>query len=386
VVSHTRVAIAAACVLMLAACSGTDAPSDERRTPQSSPSGTEAAPQAGLRLTTPRAVHRATRLADGSVILTGGCTEPGCGGADEARVADIYDPGTERFTPGSPMLSPRVSGSATLLEDGRLLLVGGYPGEGQAPSAQAELFDPATGTFTSVGSLAVPRADHTATLLQDGTVIVAGGFDGQGAALASTELFDPMDMKFSPGPQLSWPRAAQVAVAVGRRVVLIGGTADTHGLADTDVLQDGRWSPGPRLRTPRVKMGAAWAGAERVLVVGGSTGIEGRTRLSSTELVDLASGRVSVGPELATGEYKLDGAVVRLRDGRVAIAGGPAVELYDPRTNRLTLVPEPGLAVTSFGTATPVADDELLVVGGYDESIVPSSRALLVHLPPRRVV
>ena len=242
---HTGVAIAAACVLMLAACSGTDAPADERRTPQSSPAGTEAAPQTGLRLTTPRAVHRATRLADGSVILTGGCTEPGCGGADEARAPDVFDPTTGRFTPGSPMLSPRVSGTATLLEDGRLLLVGGYPGEGEAPTASAELYDPATGTFTSVGSLAVARADHTATLLRDGTVIVAGGYDDRGTALDSTELFDPTDLTFSPGPQLSSPRAAQVAVAVGRQVVLIGGTAETDGLAETDVLQDGRWSPGP---------------------------------------------------------------------------------------------------------------------------------------------
>ena len=164
---------------------------------------------------------------------------------------------------------------------------------------------------------------------------------------------------------------------------MIGGTAETDGLAETDVLQDGLWSPGPRLRTPRVKMGAAWAGAERVLVVGGSTNIQDSTRLSSTEVVDLASGRVSAGPELATGEYKLDGAVVRLRDGRLAIAGGPAVELYDPRTNRLSLLPEPRLDVMSFGTATPVAADELLVVGGYDESIVPSPRAVLVHVPPR---
>jgi hypothetical protein len=383
-VPKTRVAIAAACVLMQAACSGTDAPADERRTSSSSPAGTEAASPVGLRLTRPRAVHRATRLGDGSVILTGGCTEPGCGGAGEARVADLYDPVTGRFTPGAPMLSPRVSGTATLLEDGRLLLVGGYPGEGEAPTASAELYDPATGSFTGVGSLAVARADHTATRLRDGTVIVAGGFDDQGAALRSTELFDPTDMRFSPGPQLSSPRAAQVAVTVGSRVVLIGGTAETDGLAETDVLQAGEWAPGPPLRTARVKMGAAWAGAERVLVVGGSTNIEGRTRLASTELVDLATGHVSAGPELATGEYKLDGAVVRLRDGRVAIAGGPAVELYDPRTNRLTLLPGPALDVTSFGTATPVAADELLVVGGYDESIVPSPRAVLVHVPLRR--
>ena len=198
--SRTRAAIAAACVLIVAACSGTDPPAADRRTPESSPAGTEVAPRAGLRLTTPRAVHRATRLGDGSVILTGGCTEPGCGGADEARVADVYDPTAGRFTPSSRMLSSRVSGTATLLKDGRLLLVGGYPGEGEAPTARAEVFDPATGNFASVGSLGVARADHTATLLRDGTVIVAGGFDDRGTALASTELFDPTNLTFSPGP------------------------------------------------------------------------------------------------------------------------------------------------------------------------------------------
>ena len=186
----TRVAIAVACMVMLAACSGTDAPAEERRTPESSPAGTGAAPPAGLRLTKPRAVHRATRLGDGSVILTGGCTEPGCGGADEARVADVYDPATGRFAPASPMLSPRVSGTATLLVDGRLLLVGGYPGEGEAPTARAELYDPATGDFTSVGSLAVARADHTATLLRDGTVIVAGG-STTGQSARDHGVFDP---------------------------------------------------------------------------------------------------------------------------------------------------------------------------------------------------
>src|SRR4029077_8919621 len=49
----------------------------------------------------------------------------------------------------------------------------------------------APGTFVSTGSLAIPRAGHTATLLQNGQVLVAGGYAPQ-APLNSAELYDPL--------------------------------------------------------------------------------------------------------------------------------------------------------------------------------------------------
>ena len=127
-------------------------------------------------------------------------------------------------------------------------------------------------------------------------MIVAGGYDDRGTALDSTELFHSTDLTF-------YRTAAELAACGtgGRRRRPASGLDRRNGrhrrTGRDRRTEDGRWSPGPGLRTPRVKMGAAWVGAERVLVVGGSTNIEGRTRLASTELVDLASGRVSVGPD-----------------------------------------------------------------------------------------
>jgi hypothetical protein len=54
--------------------------------------------------------------------------------------------------------------------------------------ASAELHNPATGTFSLAGSLNTGRDYHTATLLNNGMVLIAGGV-GSSAALASAELY-----------------------------------------------------------------------------------------------------------------------------------------------------------------------------------------------------
>src|SRR5437763_17023031 len=63
--------------------------------------------------------------------------------------------------------------TATLLPDGRVLVVGGE--QAHTPLASAELYDPATGTWSATGSLNTARDSHTATLLPSGKVLVAGG-------------------------------------------------------------------------------------------------------------------------------------------------------------------------------------------------------------------
>jgi hypothetical protein len=63
-----------------------------------------------------------------------------------------------------------------------------------------ELYDPATGTWSLTGRLIGSRDFHTATLLQNGKVLVAGGVDGYldgcdavlwDGILRSSELYDP---------------------------------------------------------------------------------------------------------------------------------------------------------------------------------------------------
>jgi hypothetical protein len=227
------------------------------------------------------------------------------------------------------------------------------------------------------------RAGHTATLLKDGRVLIAGGFDAGGRALRTTEYFDPVANTLSAGPELTTARAAHVAARMGDRVVAVGGTSMDRALSSTDVFSHGTWQPGPTLMVGRVKHAALGLKGGELFVVGGSPTVEGRVLLDSTELVDLDSGRASAGPRLSEGEYKLDGAVAALPDGRVVIAGGHRIDVYDPTNRSMTVLGDPTLPRLSFRTVSVLDAHTVLLAGGYDASIVPTDQTVVVAIPSR---
>lgn len=93
-------------------------------------------------------------------------------------------------------VTPRAFHTATLLNDGTILLIGGIGSAGNT-LASAEVFNPATGTITVVGNMTTARSGHTATLTADGRVWIIGGIDGAGLTTALIEVFDPATGTFS---------------------------------------------------------------------------------------------------------------------------------------------------------------------------------------------
>ncbi len=84
---------------------------------------------------------------------------------------------------------PRAEATATVLDDGSILVAGGVDGTG-APRGDAEVYNPIT-RATALYSMVVARRGHTATLLADGRVLIDGGLDGAGQPLDRPELFAP---------------------------------------------------------------------------------------------------------------------------------------------------------------------------------------------------
>lgn len=174
-------------------------------------------------MTVPRGDARATLLTSGDVLITGGADHDSPGGVS---AADIFRAATRQFEAIAPMHFARVAHTATLLEDGRVLIVGG---RGEKVNASAEIFDPKTSRFTETGGLITARYKHTAGLLPDGRVLIAGGSDERDwqGNLNSAEIFDPKTGKFSATSPLNESRfklPEQAAQLSSGELLVAGGS------------------------------------------------------------------------------------------------------------------------------------------------------------------
>ena len=367
---------ATAALVPLAGCTG---PAVE---PDPAPSPPPPGPD-GPTMRIARATHTATLLADGRVLVAGGCALNGCGGARLAAQAELYDPARGHFVPGPVMTTPRLGHTATALADGRVLIVGGWPEEDRAPLRTAELFDPARGAFAAADTMTVRRGGHTATRLRDGQVLVAGGIDG-GRALSTVELFDPATGRFRSAEPMPGPRATHGATLLDDgRVLVVGGQAGVghgRGLLATAAIYDpttDSWRAVPgRLAAPTYKLAVATVPGG-ALVIGGQTADEEAARLASTAVFDPATGRFRPGAAMSEPRYKISDAVVRLPGGRLAVAGGFGVEVY--ASGRFTRAAS-GRVERQFPAAVELSDGKVLVTGGYDNSTRVTATTLLTEV------
>ena len=117
--------------------------------------------------------HQATTLRDGTVLVTGGSDDFSC---EPFADAELYDPESNTFRSVGTMMEGRVIHTATLLNDGTVLIAGGGDGWcGSSTLDNAEIYVPTTHAFVSAGRMTQSRSAHTATLLNDGSVLLVGG-------------------------------------------------------------------------------------------------------------------------------------------------------------------------------------------------------------------
>ena len=273
--------------------------------------------------------HTATLLADGTVLAIGGA-----GMIDDAIVVlasmERYDPAADGWQAAPPMSAARIGHTTTLLDDGSVLVVGGD----QTPairedtfvvSASAERFDPAYNQWIAQPGSAGARSDHTATLLPDGRVLVVGGVGAGLTAASAAEVYDPVAKQWRPTAAMHALRAHHTATLLPDGRVLVAGGLDpaseSFTVLDSAELFDpatDTWTLAAAMPSPRQFHGAVLLPTGEVVLIGGET--TGGAMASDAALYDPRTDhwRASPGGD--------DGRVLHtatlLLDGRVLVTGG----------------------------------------------------------------
>ncbi|WP_395842761.1 kelch repeat-containing protein [Archangium violaceum] len=308
-------------------------------------------------LADPRAGHTATLLEDGRVLLVGGFQVDARGENATLASAELFDPvtGTLEQVPG--LGSPRAFHTATRLPGGKVLLAGGEVKsvEGTLPVGNARVLDVAQGTSTEV-ALKAARSHHGAAVDAGGRVLLVGGVGAGGAVVSEAEGYDTSSGQvFSVSTPVPRVGMGVMPVQNGQRIAVVGGSDGTE--LRPEVLffsyEGGSFVPvgeGARLREPRRDATlVSFGGPERLLYVGGHDSPD-----ASGSLEDVLGVRF-----LPTSEVVSPGSASQVTAGPQVFARSDlcAVALPDGRVMTLG-----GLQSTASG---PVSDAhvELLVPG-----------------------
>ena len=329
----------------------------------------------------------ATVLPNGQVVVIGGeLGRAGTGTSTTTPTAEMYDATSNSWRTLAPAASSRSQHTATLLPDGRVLVVGGLAVATDGAPAQAvsssEIYNPQTNTWSPTGSLSLARNGHTATLLPDGRVLIVGGASlassGTAAPTASVELYDPVTNSWSATGSLASGRQGHTATLLpDGKVLVVGGQTDlsrggnltfvSAGLAalvpssSAEIFdpQAKAWKPIASLSSERSGHTTTLLPSGQVFVVGG-VGKVGDAPLATSERYDPAADRwVSAAAPTARAQH----TATLLPDGSVLIVGGKGAgggalattERYVPLATPLataTATPQPGASASPIATPT----------------------------------
>ncbi len=286
--------------------------------------------------------------------------------------------------------------TATLLEDGRVLVTGGQTaGSGTWPPPRppptgvvsAEIYDPSTGRWSPTAPMTEPRRWHGAVLLEDGGVLVSGGLTDEyetsasnaevtwEGSFASSEVYDPSTETWSLAGDMPDETVLLTARQINRPAILLdmlenGMVMAVGGLGPSAAIYDassGAWTPAGEATSgeyrTRQEHTSVLLGDGKVLYIGGWD----RGPSDSINLFDTLTGSSSPTGSMNKGRWLPTAAA--LGDRRVLVTGGgnngnlASAEIYDPSSGTWSSAGEMAKGRMNH-TMTLLSDGRVLVTGG----------------------
>jgi hypothetical protein len=336
-------------------------------------------------LNTPRSAPGGAGLANGNVLVAGGWNNTD----NTLASAEIYDPTSGTFAKTGTMGGEHLwSGWAQpwpVLSSGKVLAAGGLSASG-ALLGSAELYDPAAAMFTGTGGLGTPVVSYGEVKLQDGSVLIVGGYSTVTGAppapsfmyTAGTNVaqrYDPTSGMFSGAGTLAEARlfGCNVVLPSGE-VLAIGGWQGVPTTFESNIEQYDpvmiQWT------TVGTLANGVTCDANAFNLPGG------KVLLDTSQILDpdgLTTAATSNAPSLSNASF------VQLANGDVLAFGGKvsgslstAAEVYRNATGQWTAVGSMHQA-RQGSRGFLMTSGDVLVVGGADENSNALTSAEIYH-------
>lgn len=275
----------------------------------------------------------------------------------------------------------RVGASAVDIGGGRILVSGGYSGDGNSlyrSTMEIQTRDKCTALPVR---MTIGRAKHTSTLLPDGRVLIAGGYSD------TLEIFDPQKNESVAVPSRLQARRAghSATVIAGGKVVFVGGHSEvielglppSSALANVEVFDSstGGLVSWGNLYVPRLDHSVTTLADGRILILGG---YQERAMVNVAEIINPQFGTIEMlDRALLTG--RSGHSATLLNDGRVLIAGGyewrnfeskdvigglASLEIFDPEKEEFLPVKDSLGTARGHMAAIPLPDGRVMFAGG----------------------
>lgn len=345
-------------------------------------------------LSVARFSHTATLLSDGSVLVVGGEQDTRIEKGKEPVISSV-----ERYNPSSnsavaevtqlPDLHyARARHTATLLPDGRVVVVGGMD-QDHKPMSSVEIWDPKSQAWSDGPVLKVARYNHAATLLNDGSLMILGGIDQDGKTTSAVEILRAPGNEWAAAAPLLMSLRSQAAATLGNGDVLVVGTAfDEYLNTITRTMlwqhDEQQWKPAGILKPDM--LGDVHADTRYLIkpLSDGSALIFDQSLIF--RWVPYAN---NDGEYVPTYDRRAFSTVI-LNDGRILVAGGrmadgvasDLAEIYDPSSNRFYLtgrMNQPrmtGMPFHSSLSSVVTNDGRVVIAGGWVKSIYGKREAI----------
>ncbi|RKH20762.1 kelch-like protein [Corallococcus sp. CA047B] len=329
---------------------------------------------------TRRTGHTATELQDGRVLVVGGSSTGNNPGDSPTNTTELYTASANSWHPGPNLGTARVGHTATLLENGNVLVVGGRGPAGEALSS-AEIYNVDANQWTPATPIPLgARANHAAILLPSRKVLVAGGGNSELDGLDTAAIYDPNDDSWTNAGNMKVERNVLTLTLLDGGVVLAIGGFNRYGAETTAEVYDAKqpdagWRLlGERMEDGRNGHASTLLPLGGILVTGSLEGSPG-TVLKTVELFDPSSD--SWTPQADMREARFLHTATALPSGEVLIAGGYSSPYAKPRASAEILRRDGGWELIApmasarvSHTATWLESGSVLMIGGSDGGVV----------------